>query len=223
MTRVVHPRAWEMRSVEASIESMRSSFKRLGIPETDVKVTWDAEALWARLRMRLPVTATFVEHLDTYDDTRHPRHDVRDLLWTLARWLDERSRRVKRGENISAVFAPAAAEGGSDVNAPLTDEDLNTAAALERSEALKKFRRGSPLVFADACAFWKVTKARGATAPARLDATEVLLKRALEGWDTAPKGRLPSLSTCYGLLNLHRLMASRFAAEVNALAAGGSK
>ena len=42
------------RSVEESIARFRSGFKSLGIPEHDVKVTWDLEQRWARMRVRLP-------------------------------------------------------------------------------------------------------------------------------------------------------------------------
>lgn len=110
MTRVVHPRAWEERSVEASIESFRASFKRLGIPETDVKVTWDteSESKWSRVRMRLP-SGAFVEHTERYDPKRHPRESTRDTLWTLARWLDAGSRLVKKGASPDAVFSGAIA------------------------------------------------------------------------------------------------------------------
>lgn len=104
--RTVHPRAWAERSVPESIESFRASFKRMGVPETDCKVTWDIEALWARVRFAVPATEPrrIVEHLIRYDETKHPRKHVNDVLWTLARWLDERSRRVKKGETFAAVF-----------------------------------------------------------------------------------------------------------------------
>lgn len=104
--RTVHPRAWAERSVADSIDNIRTSFKRMAVPETDVKVTWDTEALWSRVRFVIPGTEPrrVVEHVVRYDETKHPRRTVLDVLWTAARWLDERSRRVKKGEAFAAVF-----------------------------------------------------------------------------------------------------------------------
>lgn len=104
--RTVHPRAWAERSVADSIESFRASFKRMGVPENTVKVTWDTDALWSRVRFVVPGANPhqIVEHVIRYDETKHPRTHVNDVLWTLARWLDERSRRVKKGETFAAVF-----------------------------------------------------------------------------------------------------------------------
>lgn len=105
--RVVHPRQWKERSVEQSIESFRASFKRMGVPECDARVTWDLEALSAQVRFVIPpgtYPTRVVEHVIRYDETKHPRRTVLDVLWTLARWIDERSRRVKKGETFSAVF-----------------------------------------------------------------------------------------------------------------------
>jgi hypothetical protein len=95
--RTVHPRAWKVRSVEESIDDMRASFARMAVPETEAEVAWDTGALWARLRV-------VVEQVHRYDATKHPRRDHRDVLWTLARWLNERSRKVKKGETFAAVF-----------------------------------------------------------------------------------------------------------------------
>lgn len=107
--RTIHPRAWAERSVEQSIESIRASFKRMGVPETDILVTWDTEALWARARFLVPGTEPrrVVEHLIRYDATKHPRKSAADVMWTLARFLDERSRRVKQGETFAVVFEGA--------------------------------------------------------------------------------------------------------------------
>ena len=92
---------------------------------------------------------------------------------------------------------------------------------IAKGDALRKFLRGSPLSFADACVFWGISQSRPAGAQQRLDATEELLKRVVDslGTEGATDGRLPSLSTCYGLLNLHRLMLGRFSRELDAIRA----
>jgi len=89
-----------VRSVEESIDSFRASFRRMSVPETDIKVTWDTAALWARVRFVVPGTEPrrVVEHVE-----RHAA-DTLVALWACARWLDERSRRVKRGETFAAAF-----------------------------------------------------------------------------------------------------------------------
>lgn len=111
--RTVHPRSFVERSVPDSIESFRASFKRMGVPENTIKVTWDTEALWARLRFVVPGTDPhrIVEHVIRYDATKHPRKSVLDVLWTLARWTDERSRKVKRGESFAVAFGDASSTG----------------------------------------------------------------------------------------------------------------
>lgn len=114
--RTVHPRAWEERSVEDSIASFRASFKRMSVPENEVKVTCDTEALWARVRFLIPGTdpRRVVEEVHRYDATKHPRKNHRDVLWTLARWLNAQSLRVKKGESFGVVFhgeEPARKEG----------------------------------------------------------------------------------------------------------------
>ena len=107
--RTIHPREWAERSVRASIDNVRASFKRMGVPETGAKLTWDTEGLWARVRFVIPDTAPrrVVAHVIRYDETKHPRRTVLDVLWTLARWLDERSRRVRKGETFAVVFEGA--------------------------------------------------------------------------------------------------------------------
>lgn len=97
------PRKPRTRSVEESIGSFRASFRRMSVPETDVKVTWDLNALWARVRFVAPGVEPrrVVEHVE-----RHAT-DTLVALWTCARWLEERSRRVKRGETFAAVFEGA--------------------------------------------------------------------------------------------------------------------
>jgi hypothetical protein len=54
-----------------------------------------------------------IEQIERYDDTRHPTRDVRECLWSLALWLDERSRRVKRGADIAAVFVAVSTKRAS--------------------------------------------------------------------------------------------------------------
>lgn len=81
------------------IENFRLSFRRLGVPESDVKVTWDTEAGWARLRFLVPNTEPrrAIEHVERDPST------IRALR-TLARWLGGRALRVKRGEAFATVF-----------------------------------------------------------------------------------------------------------------------
>lgn len=103
----------------------------------------------------------------------------------------------------------------------LTVQDVYAVGVIAKSDALRKFLRGSPLTFADACVFWGISQSRPAAVQQRLDATEELLKRVVDslGTEGATDGRLPSLSTCYGLLNLHKLMLGRFARELEAVRA----
>ena len=51
----------------------------------------------------------------------------------------------------------------------------------------------------------------------RLDMTTDLLKRAVESFSNGVDPRIPALSTCYGLFNLNRLMAEKFARELEGL------
>jgi hypothetical protein len=101
----------------------------------------------------------------------------------------------------------------------LTPQEIHAVGLIAKSDALRKFLRGSPLTFADACVFWGISASRPAAVQERLDATEELLKRVVDslGAEGATDSRLPSLSTCYGLLNLHRLMLGRFARELDAI------
>lgn len=102
--------------------------------------------------------------------------------------------------------------------ATLTDEDRARVRRYAGCNALRKFLRGSPIAFADACEFWGADPRRFDRA--LLDAAEDVLRRAVEGLgaEGVVDAALPPLSTCYGLLNLHRLMVSRFAREVAAAA-----
>lgn len=99
---------------------------------------------------------------------------------------------------------------------PPADVDRALVRRLERCDALRKFLRGSPIIFADARQFWSLPADLSTYPGARLAAVEGALKRAWEYLSTegAAQGDLPSLSTCYGLLNLHRLMRDRFAPEL---------
>lgn len=103
----------------------------------------------------------------------------------------------------------------------LTAQEVHAIGTIAKSDALRKFLRGSPLTFVDACVFWGISQSRPGALQQRLDATEELLKRVVDslGTEGATDGRLPSLSTCYGLLNLHRLMLGRFARELEAVRA----
>lgn len=97
---------------------------------------------------------------------------------------------------------------------PLTDAEVSRVHALAKSDALKKFLRGSPLRAEDARDFWTLgaEHPKGDPAKARAE-TAALLTRAFESFtDAGPTTpTLPPLSTCFGLLNLHRLMAGKFA------------
>lgn len=89
------------KSVEECIEVFRSAFARLHIPETDVKVTWDTEANWARLRMRLP-SGAIVEKV-----SRAQKQCLANLA-ALALWLQSRARNWERGIeslDLDRVFA----------------------------------------------------------------------------------------------------------------------
>lgn len=88
------------------------------------------------------------------------------------------------------------------VKVAVTDGDANAVNALAKSAAWAKFTRGSPLTLADANAFWSKRQ------PADVDA---LLTRVVEGLNDACDSRFPSLSTCYGLLNMNRILRERFA------------
>lgn len=89
------------KSVEECIDVFRSSFSRLSIPETDVKVTWDTEANWARLRMRLP-SGAIVEKV-----SRAQKTSLANLA-ALALWIQSRARNWERGIeslDLDRVFA----------------------------------------------------------------------------------------------------------------------
>lgn len=103
---------------------------------------------------------------------------------------------------------------------PLTESEKYALTMIARGDALRKFLRGSPLAFADACSFWGVnTSMRQPLVQARLDSTAELLKRAVEsfGNDGPADPRMPTLATCYGLFNLDRLMREKFSREIDAL------
>lgn len=89
------------KSVEECIDVFRSAFARLNIAETDVKVTWDTEANWARLRMRLP-SGAIVEKVSRAQKTCMAN------LAALALWLQSRARNWERGIeslDLDRVFA----------------------------------------------------------------------------------------------------------------------
>ncbi|MEZ4395026.1 MAG: hypothetical protein R3A48_28445 [Polyangiales bacterium] len=103
---------------------------------------------------------------------------------------------------------------------PLTDSEKYALMMIARGDALRKFLRGSPLAFSDACAFWGISSSmRHQLVQSRLDSTAELLKRAVEtfGGDGPADPGVPTLATCYGLFNLDRLMREKFAREVDAL------
>jgi hypothetical protein len=101
----------------------------------------------------------------------------------------------------------------------IDENEIFMMATIAKSEALRKFLRGSPLTFADACQFWNISPSRPAGVREKLEIVEELLKRVVEsfGAEGPSDPRLPPLSTCYGLLNLHRLMSGRYSREIEAL------
>lgn len=111
---------------------------------------------------------------------------------------------------------PRTPKGPATSSSEFADADHDALARLVRTDTLRKFLRGSPLTFADACSFWGIARVSGPKASTRVEATEALLKRAVESFGEKGSGdpRLPPLSTCYGLLNLHRLMVGRFEREL---------
>lgn len=103
---------------------------------------------------------------------------------------------------------------------PLTDSEKYALMMIARGDALRKFLRGSPLAFSDACSFWGISSSmRHQLVQSRLDSTAELLKRAVEtfGGDGPTDPGVPTLATCYGLFNLDRLMREKFSREVDAL------
>lgn len=117
------------------------------------------------------------------------------------------------------------ADKGEAVSPPrpsttLAANEVLAIGVIAKGDALRKFLRGSPLTFADACSFWGISP-RTSGANEKVDAVEDLLKRVVEsfGSEGATDPRLPPLSTCYGLLNLHRLMLGRFSRELEAMKA----
>ena len=105
--------------------------------------------------------------------------------------------------------------------APFGEVERHRLTMIARGDALRKFLRGSPLTFADACAFWSIRRAMDPeVVRERLDATASLLARAVKAFaGDAPDPRMPTLATCYGLFNVDRLMRERFARELAALVA----
>lgn len=85
--------------IDESIELFRMGFKALGIPERDLRVTWDSEARWARLRMRLP-SGAIVEKVE------RPAADepLEDALWRLTQYLHRGAKAVEGGATHDTVF-----------------------------------------------------------------------------------------------------------------------
>ena len=88
----------------------------------------------------------------------------------------------------------------------LDDSDVKALDRLVKSDAFRKFSRGVAVELADANRFWH---------PRDVTAASALLERVLAHFadDVTPDPRLPPVSTCYGLLNLHRMMATKFGAR----------
>jgi len=126
---------------------------------------------------------------------------------------------VRAAKAVREVKPAAVAEGRPMTStATLTAMDVNALQQIGKADALRKFLRGQPLSFTDACAFWGFSSAsRAAVVQQRLDMTTDLLKRAVESFSNGVDARIPPLSTCYGLFNLNRLMAEKFARELEGL------
>lgn len=89
------------RSTEQSIAVFRSSLARLGIAENDVNLSWNGEANYARLRMRLP-SGAIVEKTST----KQPQCEAN--VAALALWLQSRTKNWERGiesMDLDRVFA----------------------------------------------------------------------------------------------------------------------
>ena len=91
------------RSVEESIARFRSGFKSLGIPEHDVKVTWDLEQRWARMRVRLPSGRI----LNICEDPAEGE-SVEAPLWRLTQRLHRAVKAVRGGVSIDDALIGAA-------------------------------------------------------------------------------------------------------------------
>lgn len=101
--------------------------------------------------------------------------------------------------------------------------DITAVRLMAEGEALRRFQRGSPLTFADACSFWGITSATP-SAQQRVAEAGALLTRVVRLFDTkgALDRRLPPLSVCYGLYNLHGVLAVRFTRDLAALTASAA-
>lgn len=89
------------KSLEQCIGMFRSSLKRLGIPESDVKLIWNSEKNWARLRMRLP-SGAIVEKVSRLQPTHLAN------VAALGLWLQSRTKNWERGiesMDLDRVFA----------------------------------------------------------------------------------------------------------------------
>jgi len=123
-----------------------------------------------------------------------------------------------RAAKPAKVVAAVAESRPMTSTATLTPVDVNALQQVAKADALRKFLRGQPLTFSDACTFWGFSSSsRAAVVQQRLDMTTDLLKRAVESFSNGVDARIPPLSTCYGLFNLNRLMAEKFARELEGL------
>lgn len=110
------------------------------------------------------------------------------------------------------------------VTTPLAAHEVQEIHRIARSPALQRFTRGIALQVDDARTFWDLRASDGVSA--RLDAVEALLERAVATFHGATHqpsdSRLPPLTTCYGLLNLHNMMRTRFERELLGPDRGGA-
>lgn len=83
--------------ISDSIERFRRAITLAGIPDRDVKVTWDVVAGWCRLRCRLP-SGRIVERV-TRGDTP-VRRSTEDLMHEMSVWTLRAARRLRAGESF---------------------------------------------------------------------------------------------------------------------------
>lgn len=90
-------------SVESCIEMFRAALAKLGIPERDVEVTWDAQAGWARFRCKLP-SGAIVDRREV-STGKIPRDALASdvALTALARWLKAIAK--TKPADLDAAFA----------------------------------------------------------------------------------------------------------------------
>lgn len=111
-----------------------------------------------------------------------------------------------------AATPPAQEKPAVNGSEPLTEAEFARLQTLARHATSKKFLRGSPLRAEDAMSFWGVKSNDRQAVKDKVAQVGEFLERVVavirnSGWPTPS----PSISTCYALLNTHRVMESKFA------------